>query len=276
MLVFTGGLSTQLRVLSSSTRGVARPKQLTLENWELNVLSQALETSGIPLQPGTRRMASAYGDEPWPAVSHDIRIQLTGIMGFSELLLDGDFGPLSAGQKECLDDILSSAKALLDIVEQGDLVSFESQPEGIAAPALVLAARENSPAGLLIVPGKARSGNSTESLLKSAGYSVQTAATESEVRLRCENQLFDVIVFDLEPSNAGSVQILRVIRESGLNARAPVIGLSIAGSAGDAGNDRTGRSAERLQQIAGCLRRLTSKPPLSSTATALGGATHGS
>lgn len=263
MLVFTGSLSAQLRLLASNARGISTEDRPTLENWEANVLSHSLAAVEGPVRPRARALS---------AVSHDVRSQLTGIIGLSGLLHEGQCGELSARQIEYVADILTSARSMLAIIER-DLAPVE--PHAELLPVLTPAASANMPASLVIVSGKSRNRNPTEQLLRAAGYSVQTAGTESEVRLRCENQLFDAIVFDLEPSSGGSLQMLSVIRESGLNAFTPVIGLSIAGSAGDAGNDQDGQSTDRLRQVAAYLRGVTSKPSLGVTATAFGSTAHG-
>lgn len=264
MLLFSGSLSAQLRLLASNARGAENVDNVTLENWEANVLSHSLAAVKDP----ARRPSPALR-----AISHDVRDQLTGIIGFSELLHAGQCGALSDQQIEYVSDILSCAMSMLEIIER-DFAPIEAQADSL--PALTAAAgSENVPAALVIVSGKSRNRNSAGQLLKSAGYTVQTAGTESEVRLRCENQLFDAIVFDLEPSSAGSLQMPGVIRESGLNAFTPIIGLSLAGSGVDAGNDQAGQSTDRLQHLAGYLRGVTSKPWLGMAATAFGSTTHG-
>ena len=50
------------------------------------------------------------------SMSHELRTPLNGIIGFSELLHDGKGGPVSAKQKEYLEDILSSSQHLLRLI----------------------------------------------------------------------------------------------------------------------------------------------------------------
>lgn len=49
-------------------------------------------------------------------VTHDFRSPLNGIIGFAELLHDEKLGSVSSQQKECLHDILTSARYLLLLV----------------------------------------------------------------------------------------------------------------------------------------------------------------
>ena len=49
-------------------------------------------------------------------MSDELRVPLNGMIGFAELLFDGKVGALSAEQRECLGDILSSGHQLLRLV----------------------------------------------------------------------------------------------------------------------------------------------------------------
>jgi signal transduction histidine kinase len=49
-------------------------------------------------------------------MSHELRTPLNGIIGFSELLIDGLPGEINAEQREYLDDILSSGRHLLQLI----------------------------------------------------------------------------------------------------------------------------------------------------------------
>jgi PAS domain S-box-containing protein len=50
------------------------------------------------------------------SVSHELRTPLNGIIGFSEMMFDGRLGPISDSHKDCLSDILSSARHLLQLI----------------------------------------------------------------------------------------------------------------------------------------------------------------
>jgi protein-histidine pros-kinase len=63
-------------------------------------------------------------------MSHELRTPLNGIIGFSELLVDGKVGPLAAQQATFLGDILSSGRHLLHLVN--DLLDLSKIEAGRA------------------------------------------------------------------------------------------------------------------------------------------------
>jgi PAS domain S-box-containing protein len=50
------------------------------------------------------------------SVSHELRTPLNGIIGFAEMMHDGRLGPISDAHKDCLKDVLSSARHLLQLI----------------------------------------------------------------------------------------------------------------------------------------------------------------
>jgi PAS domain S-box-containing protein len=62
------------------------------------------------------REANRLKSEFLANMSHELRTPLNGIIGFSELMHDGKVGPVSAEHKEYLGDILTSAKHLLQLI----------------------------------------------------------------------------------------------------------------------------------------------------------------
>jgi len=60
-------------------------------------------------------------------MSHELRTPLNGIIGFAEFLVDGRPGPLKPKQREYLEDILSSGRHLLQLINDIlDLAKVES------------------------------------------------------------------------------------------------------------------------------------------------------
>lgn len=51
-------------------------------------------------------------------MSHELRTPLNGIVGFTEFMLDGKPGPLSAQQQEYLGDILGSGRRLSELIDE--------------------------------------------------------------------------------------------------------------------------------------------------------------
>ncbi|MBZ5594657.1 MAG: HAMP domain-containing histidine kinase [Acidobacteriia bacterium] len=70
-------------------------------------------------------------------LSRELRIPLTSILGFSELLYDGKLGALSEQQKGCLSDILAGSKRMLQLTDSVlGAISSESAPAPAPASAV--------------------------------------------------------------------------------------------------------------------------------------------
>jgi len=70
-------------------------------------LARALDAARSATDAKSRFLAS---------VSHELRTPLNGIIGFSELMHDGRLGPVSPEQADVLGDILTSARHLLQLI----------------------------------------------------------------------------------------------------------------------------------------------------------------
>jgi PAS domain S-box-containing protein len=64
----------------------------------------------------TLQDASRLKSEFLANMSHELRTPLNGIIGFSELLIDGKAGELNAAQRDFLSDVLASGKHLLRLI----------------------------------------------------------------------------------------------------------------------------------------------------------------
>jgi len=102
-------------------------------------LAQALEAA---------RSAAATKSQFLASMSHELRTPLNAIIGFSELLYDGKLGELSGDHRECLQDILISARHLLRLISDVlDLSKVEAGrmeffPEACHIEALVAEVRD--------------------------------------------------------------------------------------------------------------------------------------
>ena len=87
-------------------------------------------------------------------MSHELRTPLNHIIGFTELVLSGDFGRLSAEQEEFLNDVLGSGRHLLSLINDVlDLAKVEAGKMELAlAPVRIRELLENS---LVMVKEKA-------------------------------------------------------------------------------------------------------------------------
>jgi signal transduction histidine kinase len=72
-------------------------------------LGRALDAAGA---------ATAAKSRFFAGVSHELRTPLNGIIGFSELMHDGKLGSVGEEQRECLADILASARHLLGLINE--------------------------------------------------------------------------------------------------------------------------------------------------------------
>jgi signal transduction histidine kinase len=91
-------------------------------------------------------------------LSRELRITLSSILGFSELLYDGKLGPVSEQQKGCLSDILAGSKRLLQLADGvTGAISAESAPAPVAAAAVDLEKIANE-VKYLLVPAARRKG----------------------------------------------------------------------------------------------------------------------
>jgi PAS domain S-box-containing protein len=70
-------------------------------------LALALESARYATEAKSHFLAS---------ISHELRTPLNGIIGFSELLYDEKLGPVEEGQREVFGDILTSARHLLQLI----------------------------------------------------------------------------------------------------------------------------------------------------------------
>jgi PAS domain S-box-containing protein len=138
----TGAIRSLLDVTERNIAAVAARKvsQYAMELRNKNEqLAQALEAARSATLAKSRFLAS---------VSHELRTPLNGIIGFSELLYDGKLGPISEDQVDVLGDILTSARHLLQLINDVlDLTKVEAgrmefRPEPNLLQTLVLEVRD--------------------------------------------------------------------------------------------------------------------------------------
>jgi PAS domain S-box-containing protein len=103
----TGYLLTNLTPILRAAETVAHCEQeLRLKDGHL---AQALAETEDALQAKSRFLSN---------VSNDLRVPLNTIVGFVELMLDGKIGSKVAERRECLSDILASARELTGLVDR--------------------------------------------------------------------------------------------------------------------------------------------------------------
>ena len=95
-----------------------RTRSLQGEIAERKVLEEELRSKNRELEEQSRRVmeATRLKSEFLANMSHELRTPLNAIIGFAELMHDGKVGSVSTLQKECLDDILTSSRHLLQLI----------------------------------------------------------------------------------------------------------------------------------------------------------------
>jgi len=95
-----------------------RTKDLQVEIAERKVLEEELRRKNAELEQQSRRVqeATRLKSEFLANMSHELRTPLNAIIGFAELMHDAKVGPVSAAHKDCLSDILTSSRHLLQLI----------------------------------------------------------------------------------------------------------------------------------------------------------------
>ncbi len=106
-------------LVSSAIRDITGQKRL---EEQLRRKNEELEKQNRRVQEATRLKSEFLAN-----MSHELRTPLNSIIGFSELLHDGRVGEVSAKQKEYVGDVLTSARHLLQVINNVlDLSKVES------------------------------------------------------------------------------------------------------------------------------------------------------
>ncbi len=101
-------------------------RQIHIRDEELGNLVEQVELRTVKLQQATERayimaqqteVANLAKSIFLANMSHELRTPLNGIIGFSEVLIDKHYGDLNEKQEEYLNDILSSGRHLLSLVQ---------------------------------------------------------------------------------------------------------------------------------------------------------------
>jgi PAS domain S-box-containing protein len=111
---------------------------------------EALRRRGDDLESEKRRVeeASRLKSEFLANMSHEMRTPMNAVIGFAELLHDQKVGPVAPEHREYLGDILTSARHLLQLIDDVlDLAKVEAgkmvlHPETVALPRLVAEVRD--------------------------------------------------------------------------------------------------------------------------------------
>jgi len=124
---------------------VERTRSLRGEIAERKLLEDKLRAKNSELEDQSRRVqeATRLKSEFLANMSHELRTPLNAIIGFAELMHDGKVGAVPAPHKECLADILTSSRHLLQLINDVlDLSKVEAgkmefRPERIEVARLI-------------------------------------------------------------------------------------------------------------------------------------------
>src|SRR5436305_2517211 len=155
-------------------------------------------------------------------MSHELRTPLNGIIGFAELMHDGRVGPVSTQHQEYLGDILTSAKHLLQLINdvldlsKVEAGKFEFRPEPVILELLVrevceivrtLAAHKRIQLGIEIEPAVtgivADSRSLKQILYNYLSNALKFTPDEGEVVLRIRPEDKDQFRIEVEDSGMG-------------------------------------------------------------------------
>ncbi len=122
-----------------------RNEQLDAQNEELQSQTEELVTQQQELIEKTREVerANQLKSEFLANMSHELRTPLNVIIGFAELMIDEVPGKVNKEQRQCLNDVLTSSRHLLNLINGVlDLSKIESgkvelKPENIALTGVI-------------------------------------------------------------------------------------------------------------------------------------------
>jgi PAS domain S-box-containing protein len=106
-------------LVSSAIRDITDRKQVQLQ----------LQRKNLELEEQNQRVlqANKLKSEFLANMSHELRTPLNSIIGFSEILFDDKVGPISTEQKDCIGNVLTSGRHLLQLINDVlDLSKVES------------------------------------------------------------------------------------------------------------------------------------------------------
>ncbi len=114
---------------SVAATAIARVEAVAVVSAQRELLAAAVAEQTVQLREAITELRSAGEAKTdfLANVSHELRTPLTAVLGFSEILLSGDDGPLNPRQHEDVTTILASSRRLLDLID--DLIDI-SRIEG--------------------------------------------------------------------------------------------------------------------------------------------------
>ncbi len=164
-------------------------KELQTMNEEFQAMNEELQSHQKELLEANIRIAeiSKTKSDFLANMSHELRTPLNSIIGFSEILQDQSFGELNEKQKEYVDDIYSSGKHLLSLINDIlDLSKVESGKMELEASAFALRDALDSSVTML-----------KEKALKHSISLSLDIETDADIEIEADERKFKQVMFNL-------------------------------------------------------------------------------
>jgi two-component system, cell cycle response regulator DivK len=164
-------------------------------------------------------------------LSHDLRTPLSAIIGFAEMMHDAKVGPVSAHQKEFLEDILTSSRQILGLLDQ----VLDPAPLDPAAVDLAPVDMPKAEAGkgaaaagesILVVDDSAVNRKLALMLLSREGYEVRTAQSADEAVAALRDFAPRLVLMDLQMPGIDGFQLTRRLRSDPAMQKVLIVALS--------------------------------------------------
>jgi PAS domain S-box-containing protein len=181
-------------------------RELELVNRELALRRQEAEDAKVQAMSASKTKSDFLAN-----ISHELRTPLNSVIGFSEILQDGLYGELNEKQQEYVNDILSSGKHLLnlinDILDLSKVESGKMELELTTFPLLEVLEMSK-----VMFKGKALKHNITLSLEVEPDADIEIKADEQKLKQVLFNLIGNAMKFT---PDGGSVSVqARFVRRS--------------------------------------------------------------
>jgi len=113
----TGQITGLVHLVQDATEAGVLQQRLTQHRNELRLLDEQLSHQNLELAAANAelRRLDELKSQFISVAAHELRNPLSSIIGYVEMLLEADLGPLTDKQRECLEIVQRSGRRLLDI-----------------------------------------------------------------------------------------------------------------------------------------------------------------
>ena len=111
-LVVLGSIANELNIAIQNSMSVEEIREINA------TLQQSIDEATDELRTKNRQLQrlDEIKDEFLSIASHQLRTPLTSVKGYIDMLLEGDFGPVSAKQREVLGDVFTSSERMVQLI----------------------------------------------------------------------------------------------------------------------------------------------------------------